>query len=85
MPDGADMRADLPGVSLTNPLLIIALAFLAGGFAAINKFGEWPSTLSHLRQAGYSPSPISRLSPPSPQRSRTPRFRHRPAVPCVPS
>lgn len=28
--------------SITNPLLLIALAFLAGGFAAINKFAPEP-------------------------------------------
>lgn len=28
-----------PMYRLTNPLLLIALGFLAGGFAAINKFG----------------------------------------------
>lgn len=32
----------LANASLTNPLLLIAIAFFAGGFTAINRFGTEP-------------------------------------------
>ena len=36
--------------SLTSPLLLFSLAFLTGGFAAINKFGQSFLTRSHYRR-----------------------------------
>ena len=48
----------LSAFRLTNPLLLIALGFLIGGFAAINKYGKLTGLEMVITMADDAASPI---------------------------